>query len=142
MRTAVVPDSSSVHPSDPGQDGWRLVRTCGIDHLDALIHQARAEWAEEELWFGRLLRASRQHDEPGASLYELAERASISTGRLRQALLWNAGRKDPVRLLPGGQKLPLADSPMLRETGQQEHWTRTLLRPRQRTADPVSAPAE
>lgn len=130
MRTAVVPDSSFVHPDDPGQDGWRLVRTCGPDHLDILIDEARASWVAEQLWFGRLVRASRQNDSPYDSLDELAERASISAGRLRQALRWNAGQDDPVGLLPDGRTLPSADSPMLKDGEPRQRWMSALRWPR------------
>lgn len=109
MRTAVAPDSSVLHASDPSQDGWRLVRACGADHLDALIDNARAGWVVEQLWFGRLIRASQQDDSPGTSLPELARKASLSRARLRQALRWNAGRPDPTRRLPGGQAVPITD---------------------------------
>lgn len=131
MRTGMVPDSSAVHPSDPGQDGWRLVRACGLDHLDTLSYQGRASWVEEQLWFGKLLRASRQSDGPNISLAALAERASISAGRLHQALRWNASQADPVRLLPDGQTLPPVDTPLPLDRAPKQHWTWALLRPRQ-----------
>jgi hypothetical protein len=112
MLVAIVPDSSFVHRDDPSRDGCRLVRAC-IEHLTALIDEARAGWVEEELWFGRLARASSLPEMRGATLGQVAWQASLSPERLRQALRWNACRTDPVRQLPGGQPLPVVDISLL-----------------------------
>ncbi len=108
MLVASVPDSSFVHGDDPSFDGWRLVRAC-TEHLIVLIDQARAGWIEEQLWFGRLARASRHPELHGVSLRRLAQHASLSPQRLAQALRWNASRTEPVRRLPGGHPLPVPD---------------------------------
>jgi hypothetical protein len=108
MLVVIAPDSSFVHHDDPSLDGCRQVRGCS-DHLAELIDKARAGWVEEQLWFGRLARASRQPEMRGASLGQLALRASLSPERLHQALRWNAWRAEPVRQLSGGQPLPVAD---------------------------------
>jgi hypothetical protein len=106
MRVALVPDSSFVHPDDPSLDGCRLVRACGQEHLNELIEHARATWAVEQLWFGRLVRESGRAQSRGASVVQLARLASLSPERLRQALAWNANQDQPLRTLPGGQELP------------------------------------
>ena len=73
MLVVIAPDSSFVHHDDPSLDGCRPVRACS-DHLTELIDKARAGWVEEQLWFGRLARASSQPDMRGASLRQLARR--------------------------------------------------------------------
>jgi hypothetical protein len=109
VLVAVAPDSSVVHGSDPSLDGWRLVRACA-EHLAELIDSARAGWVEEQLWFGRLARASSVLEMHGAPLRQVARHASLSPERLHQALRWNAWRPEPTRRLPGGQLVPLADT--------------------------------
>jgi hypothetical protein len=109
VLVAVAPDSSVVHRSDPSLDGWRLVRACA-EHLTELIDTARAGWVEEQLWFGRLARASSAQEMHGAPLRQVARQASLSPERLHQALRWNAWRTEPTRQLPGGQLVPLADT--------------------------------
>jgi hypothetical protein len=111
VLVAVAPDSSVVHRSDPSLDGWRLVRACA-EHLTELIDKARASWVEEQLWFGRLARASSVQEMRGAPLRQVARHAALSPQRLCQALRWNAWRTEPARQLPGGQPVPLADTPL------------------------------
>jgi hypothetical protein len=109
MLVAIAPDSSFVHRDDPSHDGCRLVRAC-TEHLTELIDKARAGWVEEQLWFGRLARASGLSTMRGATLRQVAHQASLSPQRFGQALRWNACRADPVRQLPGGQLLPVVDA--------------------------------
>jgi hypothetical protein len=106
MHVALVPDSSFVHADDPSLDGCRLVRACGPEHLSRLIEYAHANWTVEQLWLGRLARASGGPQTRGASVRQVARLAGLSPERLRQALTWNAGRAVPLRELPGGQALP------------------------------------
>jgi hypothetical protein len=110
MHVALVPDSSFVHAEDPSLDGCRLVRACGTEHLSRLIEYARANWVVEQLWLGRLARSSTLSQTRGTSVRQVARLAGLSPERLRQALAWNAGRADPLRELPGGQRLPTRDA--------------------------------
>lgn len=117
MHVALVPDSSFVHADDPGLDGCRLVRACGPAHLNELIERARDTWVVEQLWFGRLVRASKDPEMRDAPMRQVAGHASLSPERLRQALAWNARRNEPMSSLPGGQALPTRDKEQANEPG-------------------------
>ena len=103
--TALAPDSSVIHPSDPTRDGWRLVMACGAEHLQVLIDHARNMWVDEQLWFGRLARVSVQPEARDVSLSGLARLAGLSEDQCARALAWNARRDKPNEYLPGGQPL-------------------------------------
>ncbi|HWC84364.1 MAG TPA: hypothetical protein VG756_30780 [Pseudonocardiaceae bacterium] len=103
---ALVPDSSVIHPEDPSFDGKREVHACGPAHLDELIQGARKQWSDEQLWFGRLARASTMPGMRVVSLRRVGDRARLTEEALDRALAWNARRADPDTTLPGGQRLP------------------------------------
>jgi len=105
--TLLVPDSSVMAPAgkDAGLDGQRLVTACGNDHAAVLVKHARDGWVDEQRWFGRLCRASVEPGMRAASMSRLGERARLSPQQLRGALDWNAGRRTPYIVLPGGQPL-------------------------------------
>jgi hypothetical protein len=109
--SALLPDSSVIHPDDPSQDGRRMVVTCGAEHLDQLIVSARRDWVDEQLWFGRLCRASMKPGMRHAELSRLGLHARLSAGELRRALEWNARSDHPRTTLPGGQPLPVVHPP-------------------------------
>jgi hypothetical protein len=102
---ALVLDSSVIHPSDPSQDGYRVVTACANDHLHRLIEQARHSWVDEQLWFGKLCRASLRPDLRDASMDRLADYAGLTADALRRALAWNIAQPLPHLSLPGGQRL-------------------------------------
>jgi hypothetical protein len=106
FQQALVADSSVIDPHDPSRDGHRVVTACTAEHLQLLIDEARENWSEEQLWFGRLCRASRQPSLRDASLARLGEYAGLSPDHLRRALAWNATRAERHAALPGGQPLP------------------------------------
>ncbi|WP_328457909.1 hypothetical protein [Amycolatopsis sp. NBC_00438] len=119
---ALVADSSAVDPVDRSQDGRRYVVACGAGHLKSLVDKARAAWTTEELWFGQLCRASRQHGMRDAEVREIGLRARLSAADVRSALAWNATQDQPTLVLPGGQIVPLlpiqpADRPRKRSPG-------------------------
>jgi len=102
---SLVPDSSVVDEFDPGCDGWRPVTVCGSDHLHLLRDRGRAAWIDEQLWLGRLARASTQPGTRHANLATLARRAALTAEQLERLLAWNATRHGLVTSLPGGQSL-------------------------------------
>ncbi|MEU7785567.1 hypothetical protein [Amycolatopsis sp. NPDC049159] len=104
---ALVADSSAIDPVGLSQDGRRYVVACSAGHLKSLVDQARASWTIEELWFGQLCRASRQHGMRDAEVREIGLRARLSAANVRSALAWNATREQPTLILPGGQIVPL-----------------------------------
>lgn len=112
--TVLVPDSSVVDLVDSSRDGQRMVTVCSPAEVPGLIAAGRAAWRDEQLWLGRLAKAS---GEPGASALDLrgvARRAFLSDEQLRLALEWNRAQPVPVSALPGGQPLP---SDLNREPG-------------------------
>ncbi|GAA4661764.1 hypothetical protein GCM10023214_62550 [Amycolatopsis dongchuanensis] len=74
-----------------------------------LVEQARGAWVDEQRWFGRLCRASVEPGIRDSSVSWLGDRARLSPHQLRAALQWNANRKTPRTVLPGGQPLPAGD---------------------------------
>lgn len=107
FQGGLIADSSAIDPVDPTQDGRRYVVACCAGHMKSLIENARAKWAVEELWFGRLCRASRQHGMRDAGVAEIGLRARLSASNLQSAFAWNAAQEQPTRILPGGQIVPL-----------------------------------
>jgi len=119
---ALVADSSAIDPVDLARDGRRYVVACSAGHLKSLVDQARATWAAEELWFGQLCRASRQHGMRDAEIREIGLRARLSAANVRSALAWNATRDQPMLVLPGGQIVPLpAKQPVGRPRKRRSH---------------------
>ena len=110
-----------IHREDASFDGRREVVACGPEHLEELIRAARSTWSDEQLWFGRLARASQLPGMRVISLRALGERARLTGEHLRRALEWNARQNDPVTTLPGGQRLPslptVRDDPSQPENG-------------------------
>ncbi|WIY00480.1 hypothetical protein QRX60_41550 [Amycolatopsis mongoliensis] len=102
---SLVPDSSVVDEFDPGCDGWRPVTVCCSEHLHLLSDRGREAWIDEQLWLGRLGRASTRPGLRRANLATIACRASLTPEQLRRTLAWNAARSVPATSLPGGQSL-------------------------------------
>ncbi|MEV4604107.1 hypothetical protein AB0K15_42915 [Amycolatopsis sp. NPDC049253] len=102
---ALVPDSSAIDELDLGADGYRLVTVCSDDELHALIAHGRAIWVDEQLWLGRLGRASTAPGMRRATLPTIARWAGLTHEQLRRVLAWNATRFDSTENLPGGQLL-------------------------------------
>lgn len=108
---ALIADSSAVDPYDSAFDGRRYVVACCPEHMHAMVEEARAAWSAEELWFGRLCRASLLNTMRDACLDEIRARARLDDAELRAALEWNSAREAAVLTLPGGQILPMRPIP-------------------------------
>jgi hypothetical protein len=108
---SLVPDSSVVDEFDPGFDGQRAVTVCCSEHLHLLSARGREAWIDEQLWLGRLARASTRRGLHDANLATLAHRAHLTPEQLQRLLVWNSTRHDSATSLPGGQSLtPERDS--------------------------------
>ncbi|HWE88416.1 MAG TPA: hypothetical protein VG317_02995 [Pseudonocardiaceae bacterium] len=103
---ALVPDSSVIHPDDASQDGHRRATSCGSAHLEILIDRARRGWISEQLWFGRLRRASTESNMADATVLQVGIQARLSPENLYRALAWNSRQDNPDTTLPGGHRLP------------------------------------
>jgi hypothetical protein len=107
----LIADSSAIDSVDFTLDGQRYVVACCPEHMKSLIENARVSWAVEELWFGRLCRASRLPGVRDADIGKIAVHARLDPSELRAALAWNGARNEPKTTLPGGQIVPLAPPP-------------------------------
>ncbi|MEV0067895.1 hypothetical protein [Amycolatopsis sp. NPDC050768] len=102
---ALIPDSSAIDELELGADGYRLVTVCSDDELHALIALGRATWVDEQLWLGRLGRASIAPGMRRATLLAVARWAGLTHEQLRRVVAWNATRVASTESLPGGQLL-------------------------------------
>ncbi len=68
-------------------DGRRLVIACSAEHL-AAAREAAPQWCDEQLWAGRLARASEGQRRAPMSLVALARRAGLSLDEAQRALDW------------------------------------------------------
>ncbi|WP_284740572.1 hypothetical protein [Amycolatopsis sp. RTGN1] len=105
MIRSLVPDSSVVDAFDRACDGQRTVTVCGTEHLHLLRRLGREAWIDEQLWLGRLARASTQPGMRRAPLLAVARRASLTAEQLQGLLAWNSARPGSASSLPGGQSL-------------------------------------
>jgi hypothetical protein len=103
--TALIPDSSVVDPRDSYRDGVRVVTVCSDEELHRLVADGHTAWSDEQLWMGRLRRASKVPYLEAAALGAIARRAGLNDGQLARLLDWNAGQAEPVAVLPGGQTI-------------------------------------
>ncbi|MFJ9850381.1 hypothetical protein [Streptomyces sp. NPDC101150] len=87
---SLVPDSSVTHPSDPGQDGQRLLAACSSEHLAELQQQYRQRpYVNEELWAGKIARALRAHPE-GLDEDQLAQATGLNFVQIEHTLSWES----------------------------------------------------
>ncbi|WAL63952.1 hypothetical protein ORV05_23540 [Amycolatopsis cynarae] len=105
--TVLVPDSSVVDPVDSSRDGQRMVTVCSAAEVPGLIAAGRAAWRDEQLWLGRLAKASSEPGAAGMDLRQVARRAFLGDEQLRLAVEWNRAQAVPMTELPGGQPLPV-----------------------------------
>ncbi|MBE1494053.1 hypothetical protein H4696_001153 [Amycolatopsis lexingtonensis] len=103
----MIADSSAIDSADFALDGKRYVVACCPEHMKSLIENARVAWVVEELWFGRLCRASRLPGVRDADVGRIGVHARLSPADLRAALTWNSAQNEPRLTLPGGQVVPL-----------------------------------
>ncbi|WP_412538300.1 hypothetical protein R8Z50_20885 [Longispora sp. K20-0274] len=89
-RTALLPDSSAVHPTRRDLDGLRPVSACGPDHLAAVtVELSTRDWADEELWAGQIVRALTDAAPDTVGRAELARATSLSHEQIERAVTWH-----------------------------------------------------
>ncbi|WP_316527426.1 hypothetical protein [Kitasatospora brasiliensis] len=89
---ALVPDSSALHPTDPGLDGKRAVLACSAEHLSALVEgYHRRPFVPEEQWAGKVCRALADYDEP-MPLSLVAQLSGLSEGQAVEGVEWHNAR--------------------------------------------------
>ncbi|MGY0236745.1 hypothetical protein [Longispora urticae] len=89
-RTALVPDSSAVHPTRPHLDGLRPVTACGENHLAAVTAElATRDWADEELWAGQIIRALTAAAPDPLGGDDLARATSLTRDQIERAVTWH-----------------------------------------------------
>ncbi|MFB6437084.1 hypothetical protein ACFCVY_09905 [Streptomyces sp. NPDC056411] len=89
---SLVPDSSVIHPDDPGQDGQRLLAACSPEHLAELQQQYRQRpYVNEELWSGKIARALRAHPE-GLDEEQLVHATGLNFIQIEHTLSWESER--------------------------------------------------
>ncbi|MGW2793618.1 hypothetical protein ACWC9H_27315 [Streptomyces sp. NPDC001251] len=88
-RMALVPDSSSIHASDPKMDGNRLVTVCSAEHLTNIQQQyAQRPFIDAELWTGQIYRAMRAY--PGGIKPKQLRRATgLTDQQIEAAMHWS-----------------------------------------------------
>ncbi|WP_045692451.1 hypothetical protein [Streptomyces rubellomurinus] len=93
LLSALVPDSSALHVSDPALDGKRVLTACGLDHLAELIEQYRHRpFVPEEQWAGKVCRTLAEYDDEPVPLTEVAELSGLSVQQAEQGVEWHNAR--------------------------------------------------
>ncbi|MEW1753110.1 hypothetical protein [Streptomyces angustmyceticus] len=89
--SALVRDSSAVHPYNPDHDGMRRLTACGPGHLDELRQRYQERrYTKEELWAGKIARALRL--QPDLDEEELAEVTGLNFLQIERTLTWESER--------------------------------------------------
>nr|WP_230211117.1 hypothetical protein [Streptomyces kaniharaensis] len=92
LLSALVPDSSALHATDPDLDGKRVLTACSVDHLAALIEEYRRRpFVPEEQWAAKVCRALAGHDEP-VPLSTVAQLCGLSERQAQQGVEWHNAR--------------------------------------------------
>ncbi|MFE6133211.1 hypothetical protein ACFQ6Q_33885 [Streptomyces sp. NPDC056437] len=98
VPSAVVRDSSAIHPHDPWQDGKRTVVACSPEHLEELVERyGYRPFEEAELWAGKIARVAAMHS-TGLSPEALAYETGLTVSQLELGVLWqneHAQRRHP-----------------------------------------------
>ncbi|MFI9318600.1 hypothetical protein ACIGXI_02265 [Kitasatospora aureofaciens] len=92
LLSALVPDSSALHPSDPELDGRRVLTACTVEHLAELVEYYRERpFVLEEQWAGKVCRAlAEQEDAVPLSL--VARMSGLSVQQAAQGVEWHNAR--------------------------------------------------
>ncbi|MFD8708468.1 hypothetical protein ACFV1W_38805 [Kitasatospora sp. NPDC059648] len=92
LLSALVPDSSALHPSDPELDGRRVLTACTVEHLAELVQQYRDRpFVPEEQWAGKVCRALAEQEEP-VPLSLVAQMSGLSEQQAAQGVEWHNAR--------------------------------------------------
>ncbi|MFE5948425.1 hypothetical protein [Streptomyces sp. NPDC056480] len=87
-----VRDSSSVHPTDPAQDGQRVLTCCSPAHLAELQqHYRHRPFVSEELWAMKIDRTMRQHPHRLTN-DQLMQETGLNLIQLEAAATWRHRR--------------------------------------------------
>lgn len=92
LLSALVPDSSVLHGSDPDLDGKRVLTACSVDHLAVLVEQYRRRpFVPQEQWAAKVCRTLAGYEEPVA-LSTVAEQSGLSEDQAQQGVDWHNER--------------------------------------------------
>lgn len=92
LLSALVPDSSALHPTDPNLDGKRVIIACSVDHLAELVAYYRHRvFVPEEQWAGKVCRALADYDGP-VPLSTVAQLSGLSVRQAEQGVEWHNAR--------------------------------------------------
>lgn len=91
LLSALVPDSSALHVSDPELDGKRALTACSVDHLAELIEQYRRRpFVQEEQWAGKVCRTLAEYDDDApVPLRLVAALSGLSEEQAQQGVEWH-----------------------------------------------------
>ncbi|MFI9361451.1 hypothetical protein ACIG5E_10350 [Kitasatospora sp. NPDC053057] len=92
LLSALVPDSSALHPSDPELDGRRVLTACTLEHLAELVEQYRGRpFVPEEQWAGKVCRTLAAQEEP-VPLSLVARMSGLSVQQTVRGVEWHNTR--------------------------------------------------
>ncbi|MFH9347707.1 hypothetical protein [Kitasatospora sp. NPDC017646] len=92
LLSALVPDSSALHPSDPELDGRRVLTACTVEHLAELVeHYRDRPFVPEEQWAGKVCRTLAEQEEP-VPLSQVAQLSGLSVQQAAQGVEWHNAR--------------------------------------------------
>ncbi|MGW2254284.1 hypothetical protein ACWCXH_29440 [Kitasatospora sp. NPDC001660] len=92
LLSALVPDSSALHATDPELDGERVLTACTVDHLAALTEQYRHRpFVPEEQWAGKVCRALADYDD-AVPLSMVAALSGLSVRQAARGVEWHNAR--------------------------------------------------
>ncbi|MEE1787094.1 hypothetical protein PUR71_29930 [Streptomyces sp. SP17BM10] len=93
LLSALVPDSSALHVSDPDLDGKRVLTACSVGHLGELIEQYRRRpFVQEEQWAGKVCRALAEYDDEPVPLSMVAALSGLSEAQAERGVEWHNAR--------------------------------------------------
>ncbi|MFF3072243.1 hypothetical protein ACFVSN_29735 [Kitasatospora sp. NPDC057904] len=93
LLSALVPDSSALHVSDPDLDGKRVLTACTVGHLADLIEQYRRRpFVLEEQWAGKVCRVIAEYDDEPVPISTVAALSGLSVEQAQQGVEWHNAR--------------------------------------------------
>jgi hypothetical protein len=92
VLSALVPDSSALHPTASELDGKRVLLACSVDHLALLVeHYRHRPFVPEEQWAGKVCRALADYEGP-VPLSVVARLSGLSERQAEQGVEWHNAR--------------------------------------------------